>query len=696
MLLHFGVIPYLIFDGDFLPSKAATEVERAKRREESKRKGLEFYRLNKPSQAHLELQKAVDVTPAMARQLIDELKKAGVKYVVAPYEADAQLVYLEKNGILDGILSEDSDLLVFGAKRLLTKLDQYGDCVEINRADFTACREISLAGWSDAEFRRMAILSGCDYLASINKMGLKSAYRFVRKYKTIEKILQMLAFDGHYSIPPGYLEKFHKAELTFLHQRVFCPTKNRIVMMTEINGETQSVNLSFIGADIEQETAIGVAKGDLDPMTKQPIYTKQISKMSPRTPFNSTRKATGNPTSEENVNKSIDSFFKPKRTPLAEISCNTFTPSPTQERLLQRATGATWVSSTAPSGHPDHDTHHDRERPGNESIQTVHHSGTTRSQIVAANGHEILKRRRLCLDDESSPNTKKTSPSKLERSRFFPVPASGPDTLRKKKPRRRCGKDDFTIFSDDSLNDAMTHLPEDPTNSFATGENPPGEAEDQSPGKDEDVAGFEAQRINDKGKDSQSSTTYKDADATVPAIKTKADDMTDLESPLAKRLDRNVTNELRSLAASCAYVPDTSMMRRQRQEIKEGLDSQRQGSSNPIMQRPGIQKQRSMTPLQRLGAGALNRSQSCSGLLGTSKTKESESGEQDLSIKEASSLHHIPSLPTLSTFGPDASALKGSEDYIVPDSEDSTDDSGPGSEDRGKPKIDLGRFAFLG
>ncbi|KAL2053733.1 hypothetical protein ABVK25_006037 [Lepraria finkii] len=104
MLLHFGVIPYIVFDGDNLPSKAATEVERAKRREESKRKGLELYRLNKPSQAHLELQKAVDVTPEMARQLIDELKKIGVQYVVAPYEADAQLVYLERKGITQGML----------------------------------------------------------------------------------------------------------------------------------------------------------------------------------------------------------------------------------------------------------------------------------------------------------------------------------------------------------------------------------------------------------------------------------------------------------------------------------------------------------------------------------------------------------------------------------------------------------------
>lgn len=190
MLQHFGVIPYLIFDGDYLPSKASTEKDRSKHRDQSRKAGLELLNAGKTSQAHLEFQKAVDVTPEMARQLIDDLKQNGVKYVVAPYEADAQMVYLETKGIIDGIISEDSDLLVFGAKCLLTKLDQYGNCVQINRADFCAVKEISLTGWSDADFRRMSILSGCDYLASIQGMGLKTAYRLVRKHKTIEKIIR--------------------------------------------------------------------------------------------------------------------------------------------------------------------------------------------------------------------------------------------------------------------------------------------------------------------------------------------------------------------------------------------------------------------------------------------------------------------------------------------------------------------------
>lgn len=37
-----------------------------------------------------------------------------VKYIVAPYEADAQLTYLAVKGIIDAVITEDSDLIPFG------------------------------------------------------------------------------------------------------------------------------------------------------------------------------------------------------------------------------------------------------------------------------------------------------------------------------------------------------------------------------------------------------------------------------------------------------------------------------------------------------------------------------------------------------------------------------------------------------
>ena len=78
MLLYFGITPYLVFDGDDLPSKSGTESDRHQRRQQSKALGLELQRKGRMAEAYQEFQKAVDVTPYMARQLIEELKKMNV------------------------------------------------------------------------------------------------------------------------------------------------------------------------------------------------------------------------------------------------------------------------------------------------------------------------------------------------------------------------------------------------------------------------------------------------------------------------------------------------------------------------------------------------------------------------------------------------------------------------------------------
>lgn len=190
MLRHFGVTPYMVFDGDYLPGKSGTEAEREKRREECRAKGLELLKLRKMREAQEQLQKSIDVTPLMARHLIDECKRIGVECIVAPYEADAQLYYLEKTGRIQGIVSEDSDLLAFGCKNLITKMDKFGDCLTIDRDDFTAVRGsgFSLSGWTDTEFRYMCILSGCDYLPNIPRLGLLGAYKLVNRHKTPERV----------------------------------------------------------------------------------------------------------------------------------------------------------------------------------------------------------------------------------------------------------------------------------------------------------------------------------------------------------------------------------------------------------------------------------------------------------------------------------------------------------------------------
>lgn len=98
--------------------KAGKEGSRHSNRESSRAKARELIARGDHSGASSHIHKSIDVTPEMAHKLICELKLLGIEYVVAPYEADAQMAFLDRIGEVAAIISEDSDLLLFGCKRV--------------------------------------------------------------------------------------------------------------------------------------------------------------------------------------------------------------------------------------------------------------------------------------------------------------------------------------------------------------------------------------------------------------------------------------------------------------------------------------------------------------------------------------------------------------------------------------------------
>lgn len=722
MLQHFGVIPFLIFDGDYLPSKAATEADRAKRREKSKRAGQELLNAGKASQAYLEFQKAVDVTPEMARLLIDELKQNGVQYIVAPYEADAQLVYLERKGIIDGILSEDSDLLVFGAKCLLTKLDQYGNCIEINKADFCACKEINLAGWSDTEFRCMAILSGCDYLSSITNMGLKTAYRMVRRHKTIEKVIRMLQFDGKFLVPKGYLEAFYQAELTFLYQRVFCPKKLTLVFHTEPPHPIDEDKMLFIGAYFKPEIAQGVARGDLNPMTKLPIVVETKAKMAvPTRPWAASRAQPQRSASSNDLKKGkpINTFFKPKRIPLAELDINCFTPSPTQQDALLRNTGP-WLASPAPRQYLHRAATDSVEPPQSAPTAAQIHTGRAHIRTSTVSEPRPPKRARLCADIETGDSPSQGQKVELGRSRFFVSAAPEPSpTIGKTFRGKMSKKQDITIFSDDSVEDIMRDLPD-----FDGFTNQVGR-------KGTRIAVFEEEQP--KTSENPNANFYP---LTEPAaaghVATSQDATPDLAPPLFEDSSAeapptpsehtSLPTAAEKLKLDFSFVPAGTSTPKSNIAV-HGLPTPSSSASFKASRIPlavksnasietiqATTKTSSLTPLQRLGSTAMNRSR----LLMTPPltplvTPKNKSNQPRLSQLSKGIMPFLEVAQTNKAAEVEPASIplpmpdeaenivlsmqNGSEDLIIHDSEEEGLSPGAGEE---APRINLGRFVYAG
>ncbi|KAJ2400336.1 hypothetical protein GGI23_002096 [Coemansia sp. RSA 2559] len=273
MLRHYGVEPYFVFDGGPLPSKRETELERQRNRELRRKQGVDLWAKGRRKEAFEMFQRCVEVTPEMARAVVVELKAEGFKYVVAPYEADAQLAFLEARGMISASISEDSDLIVFGCKCIIFKLDQYGEATVFDRARLDKAKAVKIGGWSDSKIRQMCILSGCDYAASVPRVGLKTAYQYTARSTDIRMAVGLMRADG-LSVPDGYEDDAVRADLTFRFQHVYDPQTQTMVHVSQPSGADAPPDINdmpFIGALLEPAVVHAVAMCSIDPFSYLPF-----------------------------------------------------------------------------------------------------------------------------------------------------------------------------------------------------------------------------------------------------------------------------------------------------------------------------------------------------------------------------------------------------------------------------------------
>ena len=79
--LH-GVKPILVFDGRNLPSKADTERKRRENRQRYKALAVQYLREGRAKEAGECFRRCVDITPAMAREVIQACQERNVDWYV--------------------------------------------------------------------------------------------------------------------------------------------------------------------------------------------------------------------------------------------------------------------------------------------------------------------------------------------------------------------------------------------------------------------------------------------------------------------------------------------------------------------------------------------------------------------------------------------------------------------------------------
>ncbi|XP_012254605.2 exonuclease 1 isoform X2 [Athalia rosae] len=277
MLLANNIKPILVFDGCHLPAKKDTESKRRELRDTNRRRAAQLIRSGQTAEGRSLLRRSIDVSHEMALNLIKACHELNVDCIVAPYEADSQLAYLNISGIADVVITEDSDLTLFGCKKIFFKMDLVGNGVLVEQERFYLDMGVRSEHFDMNKFRHMCILSGCDYLPSLPGIGLSKACKFIKMttetdiHKALNRLssyLNMKSLD----VSKEYRDAFVRADITFKHQLVFCPFKRKQVRLTPPTPDVTLEQLHFAGKEMPEDLAWQLAIGNYDPMTLKKLH----------------------------------------------------------------------------------------------------------------------------------------------------------------------------------------------------------------------------------------------------------------------------------------------------------------------------------------------------------------------------------------------------------------------------------------
>lgn len=132
---------------------------------------------------------ADEVTHIMVTECQQLLKLFGLPYVTAPMEAEAQCAELVNLGLVDGIVTDDSDIFLFGGTRVYKNM--------FNQAKFVECylssdleKEYSL---DRRKLIRIAHLLGSDYTEGLPNVGPVTALEILSEFGTLEDFAEWWA-----------------------------------------------------------------------------------------------------------------------------------------------------------------------------------------------------------------------------------------------------------------------------------------------------------------------------------------------------------------------------------------------------------------------------------------------------------------------------------------------------------------------
>ncbi|KAI5190249.1 exonuclease 1 [Nematocida minor] len=247
-LIAHNIQLYFVFDGEEHPMKKATNQKRRKRKAEAQSKIEACMKRGNMREAKALMSRCLKVDDAMVSNLMRALKEMSIPYMIAPYEADPQLVYLEREGYIDCITTEDSDLIVYGAKKVLFKLNEAQGGEFYNRERILANCPVSVSCLL-TQLKEIVSLCGCDYTDGISKVGLITAHKLMMMHKTVDATIEYLS-KKQGSVLMSHIDVCTKVICTFNMHVIKDPGTGKRMYLgeTKSKGEISAFDdVSFLG-----------------------------------------------------------------------------------------------------------------------------------------------------------------------------------------------------------------------------------------------------------------------------------------------------------------------------------------------------------------------------------------------------------------------------------------------------------------
>ncbi|KAF8718001.1 hypothetical protein HU200_025467 [Digitaria exilis] len=121
---------------------------------------------------------AESVSSEMFAECQELLQMFGLPYIIAPMEAEAQCAYMEMSNLVDGVVTDDSDVFLFGARNVYKNIFDDRKYVETY---FMKDIESEL-GLTRQQLIRMALLLGSDYTEGVSGIGIVNAIEVVHAF----------------------------------------------------------------------------------------------------------------------------------------------------------------------------------------------------------------------------------------------------------------------------------------------------------------------------------------------------------------------------------------------------------------------------------------------------------------------------------------------------------------------------------